>query len=266
MPQARTRSERGALERGHAQPLYRQVRSALRDDIRRSRVKTGEALPSESQLCARFKVSRITVRQALHELQREGLVISRQGKGTYVRGGPIEHELGEFHTLTEVLARYGYPRDVELLHFGDTRPPAAVAEELGLGPSEHCILVKRRHLMGRETVALTVMYFPRSIVGSWPAADFEAKTIYELAAQYGLGPVEGRRVITAAPALSEVASSLNVGVGDPVLVVRSRSRLASGAALESSAFYFHPQRYSFLFSFARGDGAPRPQDSGGHDF
>jgi DNA-binding GntR family transcriptional regulator len=110
------------------------------------------------------------------------------------------------------------------------------------------------------------MHFPRSIVGSWRPADFEAKTIYELAAQYGLGPVEGRRVITAAPALSEVASTLNLGVGDPVLLVRSRSRLASGTTLESSAFYFHPQRYSFLFSFARGDGAPRPQDSGGHDF
>lgn len=266
MPQARAHAGRATVLRDHAQPLYRQVLAALRDDIRRGRVRTGEALPSESQLCARFRVSRVTVRQALHELQREGLALSRQGKGTFVRGGPIEHELGEFHTLTEVLARYGYPRQVELLFFGDTRPPAAVAEELELPAGEHCVLIKRRHLMGREPVALTVMYCPRSIVGGWRAEDFEAKTIYELAAQYGLGPVEGRRVITAAPALSEVATTLNVGVGDPVLLVRSRSRLASGRTLESSAFYFHPQRYSFLFTFARGDGAMRPHDSGGHDF
>jgi len=266
MPTTRARPERTTLQRAHAQPLYRQVLAALRDDIRRGRVHVGEALPSESQLCARFKVSRVTVRQALHGLQREGLAISHQGKGTFVRGGPIEHELGEFHTLTEVLARHGYPREVELLSFTDVRPPGAVAEELELGASEHCILVKRRHLMGREPVALTVMYFPRSIVGAWRPEDFEAKTIYELAAQYQLGPVEGRRVITAAPALSEVASTLGVGVGDPVLLVRSRSRLASGKPLESSAFYFHPQRYSFLFQFARGNGMPRPQDSGGHDF
>jgi GntR family transcriptional regulator len=260
------RGTRQTVLRDPAQPLYRQVLSALREDIHRGRVRAGDALSSESQLCERFHVSRVTVRQALHELQTEGLILTKQGKGTFVRIAPIEHELGEFHTLTEVLARHGYPRQVELLSFGEARPPRAVAEELELRTGERCVLVKRRHLMGREPVALTVMYFPRSIVGDWRAEEFEAKTIYELAAEHKLGPVEGRRLITAARALSEVALTLDLGVGDPVLLVRSRSKLASGVPLESSAFYFHPRRYSFLFSFARGDGAPRAADSGGHDF
>ena len=125
--------------------------------------------------------------------------------------------------------------------------------------------MKRRHLMGREPVALTVMYFPRSIVGEWRAAEFEAKTIYELAAEHELGPVEGRRIITTARAPSDVANALELDVGDPVLVVRSRSKLASGAPLESSAFYFHPARYSFLFSFTRGDGATREEGPEGED-
>lgn len=238
----------------------------LRDDIRRGRVRSGDVLPSESRLCERFEVSRITVRQALRELQREGLVIPKQGKGTFVRSGPIEHELAEFHTLTEVLARHGYPREVELLSFGETQAPRAIAEDLELGASDRCVLVKRRHLMGRQPVALTVMYFAASIVGEWPAAEFEAKTIYELAAEHELGRVEGRRLITASRAVADVANALDLDVGDPVLHVRSRSKLASGMPLESSAFYFHPARYSFLFSFARGGGAPRAADSGGHDF
>ena len=135
-------------------------------------MRTGDALPSESQLCEKFQVSRITVRQALHQLQLEGLVLPKQGKGTFVRSGPIEHELGEFHTLTEVLARHGYPRDVELLSFAEARPPRAVAEELELGPSDRCVLVKRRHLMGRQPVALTVMYFagPSSASGRPPSS------------------------------------------------------------------------------------------------
>ena len=259
------RRERKAL-RDPVQPLYRQVLAALREDIRRGRVRTGDALPSESQLCEKFQVSRITVRQALHQLQLEGLVLPKQGKGTFVRSGPIEHELGEFHTLTEVLARHGYPRDVELLSFAEARPPRAVAEELELGPSDRCVLVKRRHLMGRQPVALTVMYFAASIVGEWQAAEFEAKTIYELAADHKLGPVEGRRFITASRALTDVAHALDLDVGDPVILMRSRSKLADGTPLESSAFYFHPRRYSFLFSFTRGDGAPRSADSGSHDF
>jgi GntR family transcriptional regulator len=252
--------------RDAAQPLYRQVLGAIRDDIRRGRVRSGDVLPSESKLCERFQVSRITVRQALRELQLEGLVLPKQGKGTFVQSGAIEHELGEFHTLTEVLARHGYPREVELLAFTEARPPRAIAEDLELGEADRCVLVKRRHLMARRPVALTVMYFPASIVGGWRAAEFEAKTIYELAAEHELGPVDGRRVITASRAVADVANALDLDVGDPVLLVRSRSKLASGTPLESSAFYFHPGRYSFLFSFARGSGAPRPADSGGHDF
>jgi DNA-binding GntR family transcriptional regulator len=260
------RGARKTALRDAAEPLYRQVLAALRDDIRRGRVRSGDALQSESQLCERFQVSRVTVRQALHKLQIEGLALSKQGKGTFVRSGPIEHELGEFHTLTEVLARHGYPREVKLLTFVEIRPPRAVAEDLELRASERCVLVKRRHLMGRQPVALTVMYFPLSIVREWRAAEFEAKTIYELAAEHDLGPVEGRRVITTTRALTDVANALDLDVGDPVLLMRSRSKLVSGAPLESSAFYFHPTRYSFLFSFTRGDGAARPADSGGHDF
>ena len=260
------RRERQTAVRDSAQPLYRQVLAALRDDIRRGRVRSGGVLPSESQLCERFQVSRVTVRQALRKLQIEGLVLSRQGKGTFVRSGPIEHELGEFHTLTEVLERHGYPREVKLLSFAEVRPPRAIAEDLELSATERCVLVKRRHLRGRQPVALTVMYFPRSIVGAWRAEDFEEKTIYELAAEHGLGPVEGRRVITTTRAMSEVADALELDAGDPVLVVRSRSKLASGKPLESSAFYFHPTRYSFMFSFSRGDGSAQPADSGGHDF
>lgn len=254
------------VRRDRELPLYRQLVAALREDIRRGALSSGDALPSESRLRTRFGVSRVTVRQALGELQRDGIVIAKQGKGTFVRGRPIEHELGEFHTLTEVLERHGYPRQVDLLFCGEVTPPRSVAEELGIAPSERCVLVKRRHLMRRQPVALTVMYLPTQVASEWTADDFRAKTVYELAAEHGLGPVQGRRVIAACPALDDIASTLGMSVGDPVLLVRSRSHLASGGALESSAFYFHPRRYSFLFSFARGGGAARPADSPGHDF
>lgn len=262
----RTKTPAREVRRDLALPLYRQLVAALRDDIRRGALGSGDALPSESRLRTRFGVSRVTVRQALHELQRDGIVIAKQGKGTFVRGRPIEHELGEFHTLTEVLERHGYPRQVDLLFCGEVTPPGSVAEELGIGASERCVLVKRRHLMRRQPVALTVMYLPKSVAGEWSAEDFRAKTVYELAAEHGLGAVDGRRVITACHALNDIASTLGMSVGDPVLLVRSRSHFASGEALESSAFYFHPRRYSFLFSFTRSAGEARPADSPGHDF
>lgn len=136
----------------------------------------------------------------------------------------------------------------------------SVAEELGIAATERCVLVKRRHLMHRQPVALTVMHLPKSVAGAWSAEDFRATTVIELAAEHGLGAVEGGRDISACIALDDIASTLSMSVGDPVLM-RSRSHLASGGALESGAFSFNPRRYSFLFSFSRSAGAAQPADA-----
>jgi GntR family transcriptional regulator len=261
---ATTRARRAAVRRDKSEPLYEQLSAAIRDDIRTGAIGRDEPLPSEAQLRKRFGVSRVTVRLALRDLRREGLVIARQGKGTFVRGGAIEHELGEFHTLTEVLAKHGYGRRAELIFHGEVVAPEAVASDLALGARERCVLVKRRHFMDRIPVALTVMYLPRSVAGGWSSQEFEAKTVYQLAADHGLGRVEGHRVLTAAGAPHEVANTLGLTAGEAVLLVRSRSLLESGSPFESSALYFHPRRYAFRIAFGHG-GAAAAVDVG-HDF
>ena len=63
-------------------PLYEQLRSELRDRIERGVYRPGDLFPSEAELMAEHSLSRITVRRAIAELQREGLVTTRQGAGT----------------------------------------------------------------------------------------------------------------------------------------------------------------------------------------
>jgi GntR family transcriptional regulator len=258
------RTRRSGVHRDEPLPLYQQLSAAIRDDIRRGALGRDDPLPSEAQLRKRFGVSRVTVRLALRDLRREGFVIPRQGKGTFVRGAAIEHELGEFHTLTEVLAKHGYGRRAELLFHGAVAAPKGVAADLSLRDGERCVLVKRRHFMDRSPVALTVMYLPSGVAGGWSSEELEAKTVYELAADHGLGRIEGHRVLTAAAAPTEVASTLGLALGEPVLLMRSRSLLASGSPFESSALYFHPRRYAFRIAFGRG-GVP-PAEDAGQDF
>jgi DNA-binding GntR family transcriptional regulator len=259
-----TRSHRATVRRDKSEPLYEQLSAAIRDEIRTGALGRDEPLPSEAQLRKRFGVSRVTVRLALRDLRREGLVIARQGKGTFVRSGAIEHELGEFHTLTEVLAKHGYDRRAELIFHGEVDPPDAVTADLALREGERCILVKRRHFMDRTPIALTVMYLPGHVARDWSSAELEAKTVYELAAHHGLGRVQGHRVLTAAAAPAEVASTLGLSTGEPVMLVRSRSVLASDSPFESSALYFHPRRYAFRIAFGHGGAAPAVD--AGYDF
>lgn len=74
--------------RDEAKPLkYRRIADDLRSGIARGEYTPGGALPGENDLMARYKVARMTVRQALAELQREGLAVARRGSGVYVSAG-----------------------------------------------------------------------------------------------------------------------------------------------------------------------------------
>ena len=67
-----------------ARPLFAQIKARLRQDILEKRLPAGQKLPSEAQMQQAFGVSRITVRQALNELQAEGLIETLNGKGSFV--------------------------------------------------------------------------------------------------------------------------------------------------------------------------------------
>lgn len=79
-------AEQTAINHGDRRPAYRQVADELRINIVSGALPVGSRLPSEPQLMARFAVSRVTVRHAVKVLQGEGLVITRHGQGSFVRG------------------------------------------------------------------------------------------------------------------------------------------------------------------------------------
>src|SRR5262249_36934868 len=74
-----------AIDRASPLPFYFQLSQLLEQEIGSGRRPPGERLPSEPDLCARYGVSRTTVRQALARLERRGLISRRKGEGTYVR-------------------------------------------------------------------------------------------------------------------------------------------------------------------------------------
>src|SRR3954470_18146241 len=88
-------------------PLYAQVRDALRAEILDGRLQPDEKLLSESEMTAAYGVSRITVRQALGDLQKEGLIVRLQGKGAFVSQPQASQQLNRLEGLAESLAAQG---------------------------------------------------------------------------------------------------------------------------------------------------------------
>ena len=79
-------------------PRYAQLADVLRGRIERGLWRTGQRLPSLDELVAEFGLARVTVRQAIEMLAREGLVSPQQGRGTFVTARPTRERAHKMHT------------------------------------------------------------------------------------------------------------------------------------------------------------------------
>ncbi|MGD9942324.1 MAG: GntR family transcriptional regulator [Burkholderiaceae bacterium] len=111
-------------------PLFAQVRDALRGDILRGSLRPGDRLPSESALITRFGVSRITVRQAISELQAQGLVKTLNGKGSYVTRPGRGESRGPLVGVLESMRKRGHRAHGKLLSYRKVKASRVVAREL----------------------------------------------------------------------------------------------------------------------------------------
>src|SRR5919106_6296544 len=135
---------------GHTR--YREIERYLRSQVEGA--PPGAPLPSEAELCERFSVSRMTVRQALQELTNDGLVERRRGQGTFVAHRPVHRRPGVFLSFTEEMSRRGVQATSRLLSAGLDDPRRPEAEDLGLAPGGQVVRVVRVRLADGVAVAL----------------------------------------------------------------------------------------------------------------
>jgi GntR family transcriptional regulator len=128
MPDASPRS--ASPPAGAPAPLFVQVRDALRADILGGAVGPGDRLPSESALIERFRVSRITVRQALAELQSSGLVQTVNGKGSFVTRPGRGEAHGPLVGVLEAMRKRGHRARGRLLSHRTVKADRVRAREL----------------------------------------------------------------------------------------------------------------------------------------
>jgi GntR family transcriptional regulator len=134
------------------QTRYREIERFLRSQFEGAR--PGAPLPSEAELCERFSVSRMTVRQALQELTNDGLVERRRGQGTFVAHRPVHRRPGVFLSFTEEMNRRGMQASSRLLSAGMDDPRRSEALDLGLAPGSQVLRVVRVRLADGVPVAL----------------------------------------------------------------------------------------------------------------
>lgn len=234
------------------QPLYARLRDELRAGILDGRLLPHAKLPSESEMTAAYGVSRITVRQALSDLQKEGLIVRLQGKGAFVSQAQAAPQLNRLEGLAESLAAQGQAVHSKRLAMKALRAPAEVAEALGLAPRSEVYQLSTLRYLDRQPLSVNVSHFIPGLGERVARIDLSGRDLIdvlerELRLRVGRADVEIRA--EAMPA--KEAKLLQVGAGVPALRVQRVIRSEDGAPLQTENALYRADIFSYKLSLSR---------------
>ncbi|MBM3128844.1 MAG: GntR family transcriptional regulator [Chloroflexi bacterium] len=198
-------------------PLYYQLKEILQEQIKGGAWAVGQEVPTERDLAETYAVSRSTVRQALQELEMEGLVTRKQGKGTFVARPKLAVE----PSLTPQMRAQGLKPGTRIINaIREQCPSARIATTLQLNPTDEIFIVMRLRLANGEPVALETLYVPAIKAPGLLEQSLEHTNVLNyITEQSGLHPTN--YVLTIEPVLiSEFeATQMEAVVGMPALLL-----------------------------------------------
>ena len=208
--------------------IYLRIMEDLRAQITQGRWKVGEAIPPEPELERLYEASRGTVRRAVDELARQGYVVKKPGKGTFVLStSPIlQKRLGELASFTQQLSARGLTPTTRLLSAERIRAAEAegrVREGFGLTSEAEIIRIRRLRLGDGVPFAIQSVYLlPASCPGILEEDLSQLFRLYET--RYGVRISVADEIIRVGRAAEDEAALLEIAPGDPV-VIRDRISL-----------------------------------------
>lgn len=234
------------LQRNHPLPLYAQLRDTLRADLLAGRLRAHEQLPSERELCARFHVSRMTVRQALLDLAREGLIYSRAGKGTFASEPKIDQQLKTLSGFSQDMRSRGSVPSSRVLEAKTERADARLARILKLSLGDKVIVLTRVRLSDSIPLAIETAHLPHALCPNLLRHDFARESLYAvLEREYGYRLTRAEQTIEAALARPREAALLQIALPAPVLVMERLTYTDQGMLIEYVHSIYRGDRYKF---------------------
>ncbi len=226
-----------------ARPLrYRQIYRSIADRIASGDLSAGDRLQGERDLSVALGVGRTTVRRALAELERDGLIESLPGRGTFVSGGPIS-ESNALVGLSELGAARGLRTTSTVIH-AETRPATVEeADEFLIAPGAPLFHLERvRFLEGLE-LALADTLVPAGRAPGIADVDFRSASLYAELDARSAAPLRAEYAIWATGADERTAGLIDVRPGEPVLVTSTRAFDRRGRLVETSIITYRADRY-----------------------
>jgi GntR family transcriptional regulator len=206
-------------------PLYQQIKTLIVRSLQAGEWKPGEAIPSEIELAARFKVSQGTVRKAIDELATENLLVRRQGKGTFVATHAEQKVQFRFLRLAP---DDGEPAGAQrrFIDCRRLRAPSDIARALELKSGDAVVQVRRVLSFRGAAVVLDDIWLPGQLFKGLTAerlSDYRGPMYGLFEAEFGVRMIRAEEKIRAVAADAAAAELLGIAPGAPLLSVERLS-------------------------------------------
>lgn len=225
-----------------ATPLYLQLARSLRDHINSGAIDPGSALPSERELSEMAGLSRVTVRKGIEQLIEEGVVVRKQGSGTFV-ARRIETPGGRLTSFSSDTRMRGENPGVLWINKSYAHPTEEEAVALQIATTDRVARLGRVRLAGGEPLAIEHAVVPAEFL---PDLDALGDSLYATLGSHGYRPVAGTQRVRASLAMPTEAGILSIEQNSEVLRIERTTRIANGRIVEFTRSVYRGDRYEFV--------------------
>jgi len=223
-------------------PLYLQLKHRLQALLDRGLLAAGEAMPGERDLARSIGISRVTVRRAINELVSEGLLVQRQGSGTFI-APRIEQPLSLLTGFSDDMRGRGLTPGAVWIERVATLSTPEEAMALNLSPGSKVLRLARIRTADGQPMALERATIPAALLARPEAV---GDSLYAALRAHGVQPARALQRLRAELATAEAAELLGLAAGSPVLAIERRGFDTEGRPIEFTRSLYRADRYDFV--------------------
>lgn len=232
----------GKLDYSSSLTLQDQIFQILKNNIDIHQLEVGYKLPTEEEICKAYDISRSTVRGAIQELEKDGLVARVRGKGTFISSGKIERKMEKVYSFSHQMEASNKKPSSMVLEFKQVEVTPKLAKIFGLPIGQMLFLIKRIRCADQMPMLVETTYLPVAIYPQLTEESVAKKSLYDtLRREANVIPYIAEEVYESVIMNADICKLMKCPKGSSGFHIERIARVKSGAV------------YEFTQSYMRGD-------------
>ena len=233
-----------------ASSKYMIIKNDIKRQIKSGKLRRNERVLSESQLCKKYNVSRITVVRAINDLVSEGYLYRIQGKGTFVESERIQEGVTQLSGFRQRMKDKDFTLKTKVINASSVEIPEKMSRYFSLPDNMQVICLKRLRIVNSEPLCISISYLVPEIFYWVILENMEEESLYDLLeSKYHFELGESEQTIEVGYLKESDAKFLNISSKDPCLKLTLYTKLKDKRPAQFEETYYLGNRYAYKIHF-----------------